>query len=257
MPLNDKKIEKLQNLLKVANEDYATPEDLKIVIDTFAQRLKETASIVASTVKGLSNDVETNKKELLTSVNRLERTVSTILEDEQELTKEKFDRVRRDFETRLREVLRLIPEEADFSEINQELADLKNTIQELRALFTADNIRNALELLEGDERLKISAIAGLEELLEELRNRPVATGGGGASPFPVVHWPRHESFAMNGVATTVTLAEAVGAQGTAIFAIRYQGQVLDLGTQYTVNGNLITFTFTPLAGTTISVSYMP
>lgn len=72
--------------------------------------------------------------------------------------------------------------------------------------------------------------------------------------FGASHSPLHESFAMNGVDTFVTLSAGVEAQGNAII-VRYQGQTLDMTTHYTVNGTKISFTFTPANNTTISITY--
>lgn len=71
---------------------------------------------------------------------------------------------------------------------------------------------------------------------------------------PPDYGPFHESFSMNGATTSVSLQRGIGAQGTAVM-VRYQGQMLDLGDQYTVDGNQIALQFTPANGTTISVTY--
>lgn len=122
----------------------------------------------------------------------------------------------------------------------------------------AEDIRNKLELLDGDERLSIEAIRDLREALDALEKRVVKGGGGGSGSPSVSHWPRHEAFTMDGVATSVSLTEGgVGAGGTALI-VRYQGQTLDLTTHYTVNGNKITLVgITPSSGDIISITYWP
>ena len=98
----------------------------------------------------------------------------------------------------------------------------------------------------------------LEELRKEielLKNRPQTPvygkrGGGGMSD------PRHESFTGDGSTTSFTLARSVAASGTAII-VRYNGQVQDLTTHYTVAGAVVSMTFTPADGTTISITYWP
>lgn len=98
----------------------------------------------------------------------------------------------------------------------------------------------------------------LEELSEKIKRIKKQSDGsaGGTTIFGSVgHSPVHETFTMNGSDTTVTLRKGVAAQGTAIM-VRYQGQMLDLTSQYTVNGNKVTFVgFTPEADTIISVTY--
>ena len=56
-----------------------------------------------------------------------------------------------------------------------------------------EKVRDSLELLEGDERLKIEAIKDLREELEELRKLAKKVSFGGAS-ISASHSPRHETF---------------------------------------------------------------
>lgn len=118
---------------------------------------------------------------------------------------------------------------------------------------TPEEIRDKLESLEGDERIDASAIKGLDDKISE-----GVKAGGSAVPFQPVHFPRHDTFTMNGSDTFVTLTDAPACNGDAVFAIRYQGQVLDKTTHYTINGNRLSFVgFVPEADTIISASYLP
>lgn len=114
-------------------------------------------------------------------------------------------------------------------------------------------------LMEEDEEPEIEDEE--EELTEEdvirliTKYAPTPKAGAvGNSMPPADFGPFHESFAMDGNTAEVTLSRGVGAQGTAIM-VRYQGQLQDLGNQYTVNGTKVTLAFTPANGTTISVTY--
>lgn len=144
-------------------------------------------------------------------------------------------------------------EETILGRLTERLPKIEEIENKLPAL--GERIRDALELLVDEQRLKIEAIDGLREELDALKKK---SSGGGAVALPVSHWPIHETFTMDGVATTVTLQQAPAAQGTAIFGVRYQGQTLDMTTHYTVNGNKITLVeITPSSGDIISISYMP
>jgi DNA repair exonuclease SbcCD ATPase subunit len=147
--------------------------------------------------------------------------------------------------------------DADEEKILQRLAERLPKIEEIENKLPSlgERIRDSLELLQGEERIRVEAIDGLQELLEELTKK--VSKAGGSSQLLINHWPRHEQFTMDGVATTVTLAEGVAAQGTAIFGVRWQGQTLDMTTHYTVDGNKITLVgITPSSGDIISVTYM-
>lgn len=117
---------------------------------------------------------------------------------------------------------------------------------------TPEQVRDKLESLEGEERLDASAIKGLDAKIKE----GTTGAGGNAGAFQIVHSPRHEQFTMNGSDTTVSLAEAPAAGGRAAW-VHYNGQFLALSNTYTIDGNKITFTFTPEADTTVEVLYIP
>lgn len=125
---------------------------------------------------------------------------------------------------------------------------------------TPEEIRNKLESIQTeDEKLSISAIANLQGQLDAIKKGAKGSGmaSGGTTAFgSIVHSPKHEVFTMNGSDTTVTLLEGVTADGHAAF-VRLQGQMLDDGVHYSINGNKISFTFTPDNGVTISCTYWP
>jgi hypothetical protein len=104
-----------------------------------------------------------------------------------------------------------------------------------------------------ETKINLSAIAGLEERINNFLGRLAREqrGGGGGGMGNVIH----ESFTMNGSDTSVTLANNVAAGGNAIW-IRYQGQSQDMDTHFTVSGKTVSFTFTPLNGKTISITYI-
>lgn len=128
-------------------------------------------------------------------------------------------------------------------------ADLRSEIEALRQDISSIVIPEPYDPAEILERLD-----DIEERLGMVGESMIKLQGAAQTPS-VVHWPRHESFTMNGSDTFVTLTQAVGAAGTAIFGVRYNGQTLDIDNQYTVNGNRINLDFTPINGSTISVSY--
>jgi hypothetical protein len=123
--------------------------------------------------------------------------------------------------------------------------------KEVALADTPEQIADKLNTLE--DAIDAKVIKGLDKVVKRY-----AVNGGGSMGLSVGHWPLHEAFTMDGVATSVSLTQGgVGAAGTACI-VRYQGQTLDLTSQYSVNGNKITLVgFTPEADTIISVTYWP
>lgn len=130
-----------------------------------------------------------------------------------------------------------------------DIEDIENDIPKM-----GERVRDSLELLQGDERLTIDAIKDLREELNKLR-KSTALGGAG-SGIPLSMWPRHEEFTMDGILDTVVLSQAPAAAGQAVFNVSINGQVQTRSTNYTINGNTITFTFTPMSGDLVGVTYM-
>jgi len=110
-------------------------------------------------------------------------------------------------------------------------------------------IARALESLQGTARLDFESLKNIPGIqVGEMRKRG---GGGGGMSDPV-----HQSFSGDGSTTSFTLSRDVAASGTAII-LRYNGQTQDHTTHYTISGAVISMTFTPANGTTISVTFWP
>lgn len=108
---------------------------------------------------------------------------------------------------------------------------------------TAEDIRNKLEILEGDERLSIDAIRGLPEELEKIRKQrsnTVYVGGGSASGGRIVK-SYDLSDSLNGSLKTFSLPAF-----WRIISVHTSSSpnALRLTTDYTVDGAAMTITFT-------------
>jgi multidrug efflux pump subunit AcrA (membrane-fusion protein) len=219
---------------------------MKGIEDRFAQNMAQNKDESETTISDLRNEIQD-------AIARAQEAIDSV----QNQSNESLEKAVQQLREEVNAVQTMIPPETDLSDLYQKLQAHESKMDEMSTLQRAENVRNALEVLEDEERLKATAIDGLSELMEDYKETKQKVGkiqGAALTPSPV-HWPRHEAFTMNGVDTSVSLTQAPAAAGTAIFGVRYQGQTLDLGDQYTVDGNKITFSFTPINGTTISVSY--
>lgn len=254
------RLEQLSKIVKEANEGLATYAEIKALVDHLVGILKqnreEMEQKMADNKAEMGKEVEKAVKEMSALEKRL-TTLSQDLNNKQSLS---LATAVKQLRNEISEVKELIPEKADLSSIYEDLEEIEVEVGRLTELMTSENIRNMLELLDGDERLDVSAIKGLEELFDRFEKLGATVQGlkGSASTPSPMHVPTHEEFTMNGVDTSVTLSHAVGAAGNAIFNATYQGQVLRFGQDYTVNGNKITFVgWTPSNGRIITVTYMP
>lgn len=251
------RLEKLMKVVHEANSDLATYSDVKAIIDSFVK-------VVTDTKKELGDNMANNKAEMSIEVKKavdslpaLETRLTTLANDLDGKQTISLSTAVKQLQKEIKSL-----ETSLFDEINKtdDFDEIEKRVNSLAELLTSENIRNMLELLEGDERLKASAISGLDDFFkrfEQLHKTVKGLKGAASVPSPM-HVPTHQEFTMNGSDTSVTLAHAVGAAGNAIFNVTYQGQVLRFGENYTVNGNRITFVgFTPGNGKIITITYMP
>ena len=122
---------------------------------------------------------------------------------------------------------------------------------------SAEEIRNKLEKLKGDERLKIEAIDELEERLKDLEERPLGgkTGGGFSKIAMDGHIidPYTPTGDVDGVNTDFVLICAPSP--TTSLKVYQDGQKQQLTTDYTLSSKTITFLIAPLTNTIIEVEH--
>ena len=121
---------------------------------------------------------------------------------------------------------------------------------------SVDTLVTKLESLEDDARLDKSAIKGLDEEFASIRALP--RGGGGTSQIGVqaaiAKLFKNQSFSTSSATTTSTLSNKV--LNNIWMFLRYNGQMLQYGTHYTVSGTTITYLFTLDDSSTVEASYV-
>lgn len=103
------------------------------------------------------------------------------------------------------------------------------------------------------QAVEMNVIIGLQEMFANMQRAfnkkgSGATGGGGGK------WV-HQRWAVSSATTTLALDYNIASDGEA-HIFRYNGQVQDLGTDYTVSGKTISLLFTPLDATVASIAYV-
>lgn len=188
MPIS--KAEKLKKLLEVANQDVMSLSDAQKIILTLVQSVQKLK-------KDITDEAEARVKKLDSTESQLRQQI-----------KEKTDQMEGDNSRRLLEakneiskqlqVLKIeleskIPPEKDLTDIYTQLGNLANKINDIvipDVELLEDKIinnlpkygekyRDALELLQDDERLDITAIKGLTDKINELKQEVAKKTSGG------------------------------------------------------------------------------
>ena len=116
------------------------------------------------------------------------------------------------------------------------------------------SIASALELLPDGEKLKVDAIEGLKELLEEKR-----LGGKGGGGFSKMAWTQYivDLYAPTGDINSVNKdfeLSSLPSPATSL-EVYLQGQLQDLTTCYTLSGTTLSFVDAPITGNTLKCKH--
>ena len=259
MATNDEKLERAKKIFELANADFVDEKSLAKRFASLLATLKDLKQELLDAVDNHKGETTSAIQSLLTQLSEKERALSAQLA--QLAPRADIDALASQLRAEIGNVQALIPTipeppaPIDLTPYDEKFKAVEGALEALRM---AEDTRNRLEVLEGPERLKTSAIDELDDFIDWVKKEFKKVVYVGSGPMSVSHWPIHETFTMNGSDTTVTLQQAPAAQGTAIFGARYNGQVLDLSTHYTINGNKVSFVgFTPEADTIFSITYQP
>lgn len=254
MKLSPDKVSKSIEALSKLGEDFATFADVKGLLDAMLTHMKSVIDGFAAQLAQLSREIKASKYETIDQLqgdlSGLEKRIMRTIDAKEGTARSNADKAAKQLLAEVNKVKALIPDVPDQVDYQPQLDQLGRAVRDLTAKLTGD-----VNAIGSEHGYIMDAINQLKEAVEKADKRISKVAGAANVPTPI-HWPRHESFTMNGSDTSVTLLQGVSAAGTAII-VRYQGQTLDLGSQYTVNGNKVNFTFTPINGTTISITYWP
>jgi hypothetical protein len=168
MTPEEKKLEKLNALFEMINEDYATPNDLIQLSETILGILQTEREKLAGNISDKGNELlqELDKRivSVQNTINRLTyETEQSVAKIDNRVTKT-LQNVTESIERDIKRLERKIPTKTDISGLEREIADIKDSFNSFPTELTVNNeaIRDGLELLVGDERLDRSAIKGLD-----------------------------------------------------------------------------------------------
>lgn len=265
--LEDKQIQGLQRLLSLLNPDTLTKEDflsefknvlqkVKDVEDGNKKEFKEIMKLLKDVTDKMSGD---SKK----SVEDIRLNLQNIFDSSILSLKSEINRKIRQIDVKLSEVKD--GKDADEKAI---LAKLINTIKiptidELKDQLPVmgEEVRDALELLQGEERLDAKAISGLEDLIKKIIKSNRNFGGGGSSFSPDsfanhVKYGETPTGTVNGVNKEFTLDLCPNP----VFSLKvYVGTgIMHLDEDYTFTASTkkITFVTAPPTGAVIRVDYI-
>lgn len=254
-------LEAFEKFLKAINSEVLTPEQFKTAFSAVSELVKkndaETKQMLAQLRDLLNERVGQIKDNNTSELQRIKEQISQSLVQ--------LNQREADLKTAVDQRLAAVRDGLDADEdavvdraterVKNELFipttdDLLNDVPTL-----AERIRDALELLRDDDRLDVSAIKGIEDMLKDIDRKIGKAVGAIKVPSPV-GWTRHQSIACSSGTTVYSLDQAPGHAGKAAI-VRYEGQVLTETTHYSISGTDVTLTFDPNNSTQLDITYWP
>lgn len=259
MDSNTKNIEKLKRLLSLMDEDALTREEFtknfKNVLD-LVNKIKE---VNARQFDLFSKDFSDFKTKLEsksdTRLKGFERNISEI-SDKVSMTNEEISAKITEFINRLDNFENVKPTDEE-RVIETALSRIKFPEYKETILDTPEQIRDKLETLEGEERLRIDAINGLKEALDELKKKKyVISGGGGISTGALdIHIVDDETpvGTINGSNKAFTINNTPSPASS--LKVYLNGARQRITEDYTLSGTTITFNVAPPTSSILLVDY--
>lgn len=259
--MEDSKLNRIVDILKAADRDTVTPQDLVIVISRvvalFADldeqtktQLQSMTDLCVEMQKEYEKADTENKDSIQTGIKVVRDEIMAVVEKYQTSCNQYADKA---VETAKKEI------KVDFDNLDATVTTLSKAVDDLCAEeddeeteYDPIQIRNSLETLLDDDRLPISAIDGLQEALSKLSSRGGNGSGfqlfGGASGIQL-----YTNGTKRGTAKYINFIPGTGISITYVntngrhdltFAMSGSGGFTRLTATGTIDGNNKAFTFT-------------
>lgn len=182
--------QRYEAMLAAMFEGLATYDEVKDLIDTLVGELNKAKSELGDKYDGLSSETGSSIDGILVRLKDAEKTLEKKSNSSESATKKELNKVISIIKKDLRKIQDMIPDMPDEFDPTGLQRQIDAFETRLTVNYSAEEIRNMLELLDGDERLRASAISGLDELVAEMvkaqsegRSVRVGSAGGGRGFF--------------------------------------------------------------------------
>lgn len=170
MALNDKQNKRLEALLKTFDQGAVQKEELMQVASAILDVVKQSQDSANDKMANNKGESETAMKSALQTLDDKVATLTKLIQDtdgnSRTFTASEMRALNELIEVVRGEIPEL-PDEFDPGDINKKLSEHFEMIASLTENSAGIKIREALEELKGEERLDVSAIKGLDEVIEK------------------------------------------------------------------------------------------
>jgi uncharacterized protein YajQ (UPF0234 family) len=260
METNEKNLKKLEKLLSLMDEESLSKEDFAKAFENVVKTVKKLEErnmaefeMLKVTFKKFSDKIAGDTSFTLAEMKtEVKNTVDKYMGD----FSSRYDIIKEELNRRASEIKD--GKDADVDEVVDivlskiELPEIKGIEEDLPKM--GNPIRDALELLQGDDRLSADAISGLEKMIKKLAPKTQAVGGVNYGALNI-HFADDEAPTglING--TNKEFKISLAPSPASSLKVFMNGQRMKLTEDYTFSGNTITFVNAPLTGSIITCDY--
>lgn len=255
-----KEVEKIADILYQLDKNRVSVEDFALFIKEITKFVKESKDLTAEEAKQIRLAITELKKEAkdiqkngLSDIRSdVESRLNGAIESFSSIIEKTFSKMSKEHKSSLDFIYDKVSSLKDGEDADEEavkalvVADLKND----RSFFlpTAVETRNGLEMLEGEDRLDKSAIKGIEEIQDEIKNIKAIRVTGGARGVQLYVDGAKKGMVqyinlVAGTNVTLTYNRANGRNDITISATGGSGAFSILAATGTVDNSNTTFTF--------------
>ncbi len=179
MTPEEKKLEKLNALFELVNADFATPDDLIKLSEALLGIITNEKERLDGVITEKEGKASRETANALTEVSKLETRFSNLVNKLQSDSSLTLSKATQALQKEIKRLEKKIPTRTDLSGLEAEIADIKLGLNTVPTEITAnpEAVRDALELLQGDERLDKSAIRGFDDY-DDIREKANLKGPG-------------------------------------------------------------------------------
>jgi len=254
--------EKFLRLLASTQElfkDSATKEEVAGMVKTILDKMKEMREYLSDKVAENKDRMDSAVSSLKGELSNLEMRVMELMHNKDIKTTQTIENAIKQLQKEVNAVQKLIPTLPDYTERFAEIeGKIPEPLEELPIEQQRTYTRDLLEgIQEEEEKLSISAIAHLEERLDELFKKPSGVIGGvgfnyGTMELHIID-DETPTGTVNGSNQAFTLNNAPNP--TTSLKVYVNGSRMRVTEDYTFSGTTITFTVAPPTGSIILVDY--
>ena len=153
----EKKIQRLITLLQTANADYASYEQVAELVGVLVQAIRATKTELETTIS------KSEVKKAIAALNKAESRLEKVLSENIASTKTANSK---EIARAFAEIQKLIPKPFDPAYLQSQIDEIN---AEEPTKVEAEEVRDLLETLEGEERLDASAVKNLPEFVKEIQ----------------------------------------------------------------------------------------